>query len=251
MNTLKVVCISDTHTQHRDIAIPECDLLLVTGDLTYRGEIRVLKDFDTWCGELKEQGLVKEVVVISGNHDLTTDPVKPEYYPTFRDIFVNCIYLQHQVTEVMGLRIWGSPASPFFCNWGHNFHRGADIQKIWDLMLADHKEKPLDIILTHGPVYRILDWVEREDWVFDPAVGSHLKKKKEYVGCKDLLRAVEQINPVLHVAGHIHQAYGAKQKGETLFVNASTCTEEYKPHNDPIVVEFEKVDDKWKAKVVK
>jgi Icc-related predicted phosphoesterase len=249
--SIKIACISDTHTQHRDIEIPECDLLVVTGDLTYRGELSVLRDFNTWCGELKEQGTVKEVVVISGNHDLTTDPIKPEYYSAFRDLFTNCVYLQHEVVEVMGLRIWGSPASPFFCNWGHNFHRGEDIQKIWDLMLADHEKGQLDIILTHGPVYKILDWVVREDWTFDPAVGSRLKKTKDYVGCKDLLKAVEKIQPALHVSGHIHCAAGHKEKNGTLFVNASTCTEEYKPHNPPIVVELEKVDGKWKAKVSK
>jgi len=250
MDKLRLVFISDMHEKHRDVVISECDILFVSGDLTYRGELHVLKDFNNWLGELKEQGIIKEACVISGNHDLSTDPVKREYYPAFRDIFTNCIYLQHQTTEVMGLRIFGSPASAFFNNWGHNFHRGADIQKIWNLILEDHSEKSLDIIMTHGPCYRILDWVERTNWV-NSSEGSYVKKTKEYVGDKDLLKVVKEVNPVIFCSGHIHCAYGTKKKGNTLFINASTCTEEYRPLNPPIVVDIEKIDGKWKTKVVK
>jgi hypothetical protein len=46
------------------------------------------------------------------------------------------------------------------------------------------------------------------------------------------------------VFGHIHGAYGAVYNKETLYVNASTCTEQYIPSNKPIVVDLTEVDGK-------
>jgi hypothetical protein len=133
----------------------------------------------------------------------------------------------------------------------------------------------VDILLTHGPPYGILDQV----------IGS-----RESVGCKHLYRAVERARPALHVFGHIHEGYGARrvewegQPGslgsgsgsgrrreeevawdretvmeercayvdlssrserplrrgeETLFVNASVVNVEYKPLNAPWVVDLD------------
>ena len=33
-----------------------------------------------------------------------------------------------------------------------------------------------------------------------------------------------------------HEAYGVHREGETLFVNASTCTLAYRPDNPPVVI---------------
>jgi Icc-related predicted phosphoesterase len=60
----------------------------------------------------------------------------------------------------------------------------------------------------------------------------------ERVGCADLRRYVETIKPKVHIFGHIHECYGMEQKDNTLFVNASTCTGNYRPTNPPIVVDI-------------
>ena len=44
--------------------------------------------------------------------------------------------------------------------------------------------------------------------------------------------------PKVHVFGHIHNGYGQKQIGQTLYVNAAVCDEDYKPVNAPIVVDI-------------
>jgi Icc-related predicted phosphoesterase len=44
------------------------------------------------------------------------------------------------------------------------------------------------------------------------------------------------------VFGHIHGAYGAAHIKDTLYVNASICTEQYIPSNKPIVIELTEYD---------
>jgi hypothetical protein len=58
--------------------------------------------------------------------------------------------------------------------------------------------------ITHGPAFGILDLC----WH-----GGH-------VGCKDLLQTVQRIQPKIHACGHIHEAYGIEEQGNTTFVNA-------------------------------
>ena len=42
----------------------------------------------------------------------------------------------------------------------------------------------------------------------------------------------------MHVFGHIHNGYGQRQIGQTLYVNAAICDEDYRPVNAPVVVEL-------------
>jgi Icc-related predicted phosphoesterase len=65
------------------------------------------------------------------------------------------------------------------------------------------------------------------------------------VGCEILRHEIDnRIKPLLHVFGHIHGAYGAAYIKDTLFVNASTCTEQYHPTNKPIIVDLTEIDGK-------
>ena len=47
--------------------------------------------------------------------------------------------------------------------------------------------------------------------------------------------------------GHIHGAYGGAYIKDTLFVNASICTEQYIPSNKPIVIELKEFDGNIEA----
>ena len=58
-------------------------------------------------------------------------------------------------------------------------------------------------------------------------------------GCVDLLRELqERVRPVMHIFGHIHEGYGVTTNGHTTFVNASTCTLQYRPSNPPLVFDL-------------
>lgn len=85
-------------------------------------------------------------------------------------------------------------------------------------------ERPagLDILITHGPPYGVLDVTPRGD----------------LAGCEELRKKVDEVLPRVHIFGHIHHGYGILDKGPVKFVNASTCDEEYFPSNPPIIFDI-------------
>ncbi|RJF75555.1 hypothetical protein D3875_00445 [Deinococcus cavernae] len=109
-----------------------------------------------------------------------------------------------------------APVTPFFCNWAFNRHED-EIGRHWAMIPDD-----VDVLVTHGPAQGILDRILEE----------------EEVGCPQLLRVVERIQPQLHLFGHIHEGYGTEIYGPTRFVNASICTADYEPKNRPVVIDL-------------
>jgi Icc-related predicted phosphoesterase len=190
---MKIICISDTHNLHKDLKIPDGDILIHAGDMTCVGGIDELKEFNQWLGTLPH----RHKIVIAGNHDLYLDHV-----PSLANLLItNAIYLNDSGVEIEGLKIWGSPISPNYQDWAFNRERGEAIRKHWEMIPED-----TDILITHCPPFGILDFTD---------TGKH-------EGCSDLLEIVQQkIKPRLHVFGHIHDAHGQVKIGETLFVNAS------------------------------
>jgi len=58
-------------------------------------------------------------------------------------------------------------------------------------------------------------------------------------GCTELLYTIQQrVKPMMHVFGHIHEAFGLWTDDVTTYVNASTCTLRYKATNPPIVIDL-------------
>jgi Icc-related predicted phosphoesterase len=208
---IKICCISDTHGMHNQVNMPSGDLLIFAGDLTNHGEIDQIRSFNKWLGTLD----FEEKIIIPGNHDTSI------YSSTFaKDIIKNGTLLIDSYISFREYKIYGSPWSPKFGNWAYQLYRGNDIKKKWDLIPLD-----TDILVTHGPPLGILDKVPRS-----------LKLQ----GCRELLNRVKQIQPAIHVFGHLHLNYNKIFKFgiKTLFVNASTCTEEYEPINPPIVFDI-------------
>lgn len=206
---MKVVVISDTHGMFDRIAVPPGDLLIHAGDITARGLLPEVAMFDHW---LRRQPH-KHKVVIAGNHDWA--------FQRAPDVARSCItdahYLEDQAVMIEGFKIWGSPWQPRFYDWAFNLERGPAIRRKWDLIPDD-----TDILITHGPPFKVLDGTQE---------GSN-------VGCADLTRALERVKPRAHVFGHIHHGYGQLEKDGTFYVNASVCTERYRPTNPPIVFEL-------------
>ncbi|KAL5339058.1 Metallo-dependent phosphatase-like protein [Aspergillus crustosus] len=97
--------------------------------------------------------------------------------------------------------VHASPYTPEFCAWAFAYPRREDRFNPGPGTAGTAKSivpsyPGVDILLTHGPPYGILDQV----------VGSG-----ESVGCEHLYRAVERARPAVHVFGHIHEGYGARR----------------------------------------
>jgi len=209
---MKIILISDTHNQHGGLELPEGDMIIHAGDVSSRGVKSEVENFLTWYSSLS----YKYKIFIAGNHDFffedRTREIINEIIPD------NVIYLDDELVIIEGIKIWGSPVQPWFHNWAFNRQRGVDIKKHWDLIPSD-----IDILITHGPAYKILDKV---------------KYGNDFVGCEDLLEKINEIKPKIFVCGHIHEAYGKMQIGNTMCYNASVLDERYKLVNKPFVIEI-------------
>ena len=208
---MKIVCISDTHAKHRELVLPDGDLLIHAGDISRRGWPKEVRQFLTWFASQPHP----HKVFIAGNHDFLFEQESAE---TIAEMIPEGVhYLNDSGVEIEGIKIWGSPVQPWFHDWAFNRQRGAEIQQHWDLIPAD-----TDLLLVHGPPFGILDRI------------IHGQR----VGCENLLATVQKIVPKLCVFGHIHEDYGMVRKGETWFVNASVLDHGYQLRNAPVEIEW-------------
>jgi len=229
---MRIVSVSDTHTYGRRVPVPDGDLLVHAGDLTFRGtESEVERELD-WLGSLPHE----RKIFVAGNHDWFFDPQMPQDfhgYPLRRSRpvealladYPNIVYLQDSGCEFEGWKIWGSPWQPNFQSWAFNFPKAGEAIPLetWARIPSDTQ-----ILVTHGPPFGILDAV---------APGRNVGDRALY----DRIRNLPDLR--LHIFGHIHEGYGRDERvlasgAKITFVNASTCTREYRPVNPPVVVDF-------------
>lgn len=203
---MRIVCLSDTHTLHDQVEVPDGDVLIHAGDLCNRGTQGEVKKFVKWLGTLPH----KHKVFIAGNHDW------PFYkHRRYAEMWVkHGEYLNDRQIVIEGLKIWGSPWQPEFCNWAFNLPRGPRLASVWQRIPDD-----TDILITHTPPAGILDRDDR-------------------LGCEDLARRIEQLSLKLHVFGHVHVAHGKERIGDTWYVNACICDQDYEPTQPPIVIDL-------------
>jgi predicted phosphohydrolase len=211
---MRIVLISDTHDQYPQV--PCGDILIHAGDLTMRGDAASIVKAGDWLRSLPH----KHKVVIAGNHDFLFERnsgIALEYLGS------GIYYLENTGMFLEGLMIWGSPVQPEFCNWAFNVERGEAIRKYWDKIPYD-----LDILITHGPPRGILD-----------QTVPH--RHTEHLGCDDLLMAVREKKPRVHVFGHIHGGYGkhVSPVTKTQFYNAALLNEMYVWANAPWIIDLE------------
>lgn len=236
---MKITSIADSHGKQRYIKWGDkdrkTDLLLIAGDISMMGSEYEVKDFFSWLYRFP----AKFVVLIAGNHDLSFDPhrggndgEKPlwllEELAIFKSKPTN-FYLENTGCEIEGIKIWGSPITPWFFGetWAFNEHRGPDkIGKVWEQI-----PEGTDIIITHGPPYGFGDFI--------PA-GHYGEAEDRIVGCTELASRIKEIKPALNIYGHIHEGYGLYSDADTIYLNSSVVDERYQPVNQPWVFEYEK-----------
>lgn len=200
---MRLVVTSDTHDRHDLIQdLPKGDIFIHAGDFMSSGVYpEEIISFNRWLTKLP----IKKRVVCGGNHDRYFQKM-PEFA---RQFLTDATYLENSGVTIEGVSFWGSPYTPEFLNWAFMYPRGPAANQYWDQI-----PEGLDVLITHGPPFGILDQVE-------PG-GEHL-------GCVELLKAVEAKKPKVHIFGHIHGGAGTFENGGTRFVNAAYLNEKYQP----------------------
>jgi predicted phosphohydrolase len=201
------VCIADTHELHRELIVPDGDLLIHAGDFTFFSRRpSMLRDFDDWLGELPH----RYKIVVPGNHEYLLEE------PRNRAAIMNAELLVGSGVEVAGLKIWGSPVTPLY-GGAFSLSSADDRGRHWAQIPTG-----TDILITHGPPKGILDREAPEE----PSAG-----------CPELALAVVRTRPRLHVFGHLHGGYGVLRTPGTVFINASVYQDGGLEHS-PIVLEI-------------
>jgi len=207
---MRIVAISDTHRHHSAVDIPDGDILVHAGDIGCEYGFKMLTQFASWLDTLPH----KNKIIIAGNHDLA---IEDDQLRT-KDILSKYNYLQDEQVIIDGIKFYGSPWSPRFFDWAFNANRGADLKQKWSKIPNN-----TDVLVTHGPPYKILDYVPSSN---------------EYTGCKELRAKVMEIQPKVHIFGHIHEGYGIQHFNNTWFINASICNECNCVTNKPQIIEL-------------
>jgi len=220
---MKIVNISDTHTFHRDplltqwldeIEDKENSMIIHAGDISSSGNIKEVTDFFEWYDSLS----FKHKILIAGNHDFLFEE-EPSLIINLLGNFSSINYLEDSGITIEGINIWGSPVQPWFHSWAFNRSRGDEIKKHWDKTPSN-----THVWVTHGPPY---------------LKGDRVLRGGEHVGCYDLLKKIEEIKPILHVSGHIHEGYGLNRNEHTTFINAAVLDARYQMRNKPIIFDLE------------
>lgn len=172
--------MADTHGRHRELTVPDGDLLIHAGDLTERGTPGEYTEVFDWLGSLPH----RHKVVIAGNHDFglerTPDPIR-------RLIPTTVTYLEGEATEVEGLVVWGGPWTPQTGAWA--FEADAIERHARWASIPDG----VHILVTHVPAAQVLDGADHGgQW-----------------GCELLAQRARTLGRLrLHVHGHVHEARG-------------------------------------------
>lgn len=214
--------------------IPECDLLLLGGDICPVDQSHEIHHQRHWLRTvfadwLEDQQQVKDVLWIAGNHDFgcegpgfyriaqeIADDVKGRGGPTVQ-------YLQDSMADIDGVKVWGSPWVPNLPSWA--FHR-------LDVKFLDQMETMpwADIYLLHGPPMGILD-------ALNPDIDTSLH---EHVGAPYIERAIVKHEIPQVICGHIHESYGLIDRGPTRYRNVAHMDGMYNPVNRPHVFHYER-----------
>ena len=179
--SVRVVFVSDTHSRIANIVIPDGDVLVHTGDITFcsQGGLSALQVFNEDMAALPHA----HKVVIAGNHDrrlLQLGKVEA------RKVLSACHYLENSGVHLCGLHFWGSPFSAKHKRRSSNtaFQYSEEMQRtVWR-----YTPNNVDVLLTHGA-----------------SAPSPL-----------LCAAIARVQPYVHAHGHDHEFHGATLQWEPL-----------------------------------
>lgn len=233
---MKIGLISDTHNLHAQLAIPELDILIHAGDSTGHGKQHEVDSFETWFANLEQ---VRYKVFIAGNHDFYYQkknvlPYKKQHQngPVF--------YLKDSGIEIEGLKIYGTPWTPFFHDWAFNGLEDRGDQGMGYEGGPGWNAKPDSDHLLLSEVYaRVPDDTDILVCHSPPRLGRlDITLEGLEVGSWELRKRIEQLNLKAVVSGHIHEGYGSERLMDTMCYNVCSCNRRYEIANPVTVIEL-------------
>lgn len=211
---VRFVALSDTHTYHNAIELPEGEVLLFAGDFVgnYGRSNDLAAHFEEFLVWLRVQSKrFAQVFFIAGNHETFLDPQDGdaseglEQLRRFLDGVPNCTYLQNTAAVYRGIQLFGSPVTVSRMETeGKRYHSRAfectekERAEIWAQL-----PEGLDVLMTHCPP------------------RGHLCK--DAVGCPQLTQRLAELKipPRFHVFGHDHKNLGVECDEQTVFLNVA------------------------------
>lgn len=186
---MKILHLSDTHGCHRRLKdLPEADVVVHSGDFCMVGSEQEAIDFLNWFCDLP----YAHKIFICGNHDDCL------YGANIDGLDENVHYLCNSGVTIDGVKFYGVPMFMDDCITQRQ-------ERNYSKIPAD-----VDVLITHMPPYGVLD--------FDDNINY---------GSEELLQRVSEINPRLHLFGHIHRQHGQTDNGITRFSNGAIMNEDY------------------------
>lgn len=201
---VRICAVSDTHERHELLTIPQCDVLVHTGDILFCGrkqstalQLRKLKDFDRWLAKTPS----RHRLVVGGNHDLIMQDIDlDEKHEKAVFSVSNAVLLHNKNVLIEGLRFGGTPYSE-----GISRNRAFQNTDVKDKALLSLRDSNVDVFLSHSD---------------------------------DLPPKTMNIRPRLWLWGHHHNRWGAVMDEGVVSLCSSIMDHSYCPSNPPIVVEL-------------
>ncbi len=195
---MKILHLSDTHgCHHRLRELPEADVVVHSGDFCMVGTEQEAIDFLNWLCDLP----YKHKIFICGNHDDCL------YGNSVDGLDENVHYLCNSGVTIDGMKFYGVPMFMDDC--------------VTDRQSRNYARIPsdVDVLITHTPPYGILD--------FDDDINY---------GSEEVLKKVNEIQPKLHIFGHIQRHHGLTDNGVTRFSNGTIMNADYSNLQEPNLI---------------
>jgi uncharacterized protein len=201
---MKIACISDTHGQF-DQEIPEADLYIFAGDLTNYGmqdfvSPQIINEGYDWLCQIASKG---PLLAVRGNHDIA---ISKDWWESIPGL----TYVNHKTYKYYGLKFHGESQTVCF-DAPYMKLQWTDMTDDPALDYAVFSFGPVDIVISHGPPFSLLDNagydIESKAWV--------------HIGSLGLLEYINTWHPMLVICGHVHSQYGRMTYGSTEIVNTA------------------------------